>query len=298
MQPDIENLQTTKSEKLLAVLLTVFVLIGGWWAYHQVDPLVEAVVNASAPSAEDKAAIKRLDAAQTRLFRANRAVGRARRAVEFNREEFRAAVDAGRPRAQLERRYRAAQAELARAQRSQGPAERAVQAAAPAARDAEGRIAAEEEQTHDRRELLTFLLRLLFIGLEFALGYWLLARLRDRNSRYLPLAGATLVSAAILALWLAEDYLLDYFDRFGLGLLLLSVIGSAATVAAFWVLQRYLARRLPQRRVRKHQCPFCGYPVRSTEHCEGCGRVVVADCAACGSERRVGTLYCGVCGAA
>jgi hypothetical protein len=69
------------------------------------------------------------------------------------------------------------------------------------------------------------------------------------------------------------------------------------TLLAFVALQRYLARRIPQSRVRKRECPFCGYPVRENQRCEGCGREVVASCAKCGSDRRVGTLHCGACGA-
>ena len=37
--------------------------------------------------------------------------------------------------------------------------------------------------------------------------------------------------------------------------------------------------------------------VRDNRRCEGCGRDVVASCTTCGSERRVGTLHCGTCGA-
>jgi hypothetical protein len=298
MQPDIENLQTTKSEKLLAVVFAVFLLIGGEWAYTQIPDLSDAAISEARATSEERAAIARQDAAQRRLFEANRQVGRARRQVEFAREEFRAAIDARRPAAQLERRYRAAQARLTRAQAAQGPALRAVQEATPPARAARQRIEGDAETTHDRRELATFLLRLLFVASVLAIGYWLLARLRDRSSRYLPLAGATLIFGVLFALRLAWDYLTDYLDRFNLALLVLSVLGCAATITAFWALQRYLARRLPQRRVRKRQCPFCGYPVGQTERCDGCGRVVIADCAACGNARRVGTPFCGVCGAA
>jgi hypothetical protein len=77
----------------------------------------------------------------------------------------------------------------------------------------------------------------------------------------------------------------------------LSLFGIALTLLAFVALQRYLARRLPLRRVRKRECPFCGYPVRGNRRCEGCGREVVAGCAACGADRRVGVLHCGACGA-
>ena len=101
----------------------------------------------------------------------------------------------------------------------------------------------------------------------------------------------------MLSLVLAGDYVTDYIDVQQLGPLVLSAAGIALTLFAFWWLQRYLAQRLPLRRVRKGECPFCGYPLRGGDHCEGCGRNVVAECGSCRSPRRVGTLHCGACGA-
>ena len=83
-----------------------------------------------------------------------------------------------------------------------------------------------------------------------------------------------------------------------LGPLVLALLGIGLTLAGFAVLQRYLARRIPVRRVRKKECPYCGYPAGQGDHCEGCGREVVAPCARCASPRRVGTLHCRACGAA
>ena len=51
--------------------------------------------------------------------------------------------------------------------------------------------------------------------------------------------------AAILTLIGAGDYMTDYFDPIDLGPLVLSLIGIVATLIAFVVLQRYLAKRLP-----------------------------------------------------
>jgi hypothetical protein len=81
------------------------------------------------------------------------------------------------------------------------------------------------------------------------------------------------------------------------GPLVLSLAGIGLTVAAFVALQRYLATRIPQRRVRRGECPFCGYSVRGGAHCEGCGRQVVGRCPSCSGSRRVGAPHCGVCGA-
>jgi hypothetical protein len=37
---DVEEIQTTTSEKLLALVLTVFLLIGGVWTYQRIDDVV------------------------------------------------------------------------------------------------------------------------------------------------------------------------------------------------------------------------------------------------------------------
>ena len=150
----------------------------------------------------------------------------------------------------------------------------------------------------NRRELLAFVFRLAFVLANIVFGYWLLARLRRRRSRYYPVGMAFVGYAAVLAFFMAADYLTDYFDPLDLGPLVLSLFGIVATLIALVMLQRYLAQRLPSRRVRKSECPFCGYPVRGNTHCEGCGRDVIAPCAQCDEPRRVGAPHCGVCGAA
>jgi hypothetical protein len=293
---DIEELQTTKSEKLLAFVMLVFLLIGGIWAYQEIDDRVRSAIELGEPTAAEAAARQRRNQASRRVFAADQRQARARRDVEFRREEFRAALDAGRPAAALERSYRAAQREFAAAQAARRAAGRALAAARPAAEAADRRVAARMDERRDRQELVTFLLRLALVLGSLGVGYFLLARLRNANSRYLPLAGAMIAFATILAFALAGDYLTDYFNPLDAGLLVLSLIGVAATIAAFWVLQRYLARRLPQRRVRHGQCPFCAFPVRGNEHCEGCGREVIAPCARCERPRRVGTRFCAACG--
>ena len=128
-------------------------------------------------------------------------------------------------------------------------------------------------------------------------GYLLLTRLRDRGSRWFPLSASVVLFATVFAFVVAVDYLTDYFNPFDAGILLLALLGAAATVVAFWLLQRYLSRRLPLRRVRRRQCPYCGFPADG-ERCEGCGRDVRAACVHCAAPRRVGAPFCGACGRA
>lgn len=95
---------------------------------------------------------------------------------------------------------------------------------------------------------------------------------------------------------MAGEYTNDYLGFDKVGPLAISVAGVALTLAAFVALQRFLAKRIPLRRVRRGECPFCGFPSRDQPHCEGCGRVAVADCPNCHQSRRVGTPRCGACG--
>jgi hypothetical protein len=291
---DVEELQTTKSEKLLAVVLVVFLLIGGVWTYQKIDDWVRQRVDLPTPAGQE--AIRRANEAEQRLFRAQTRERRARSQLEFRREAYRTALDAGDPAAALRARYRAAERAYAAAQRERAAAQRRVAATRPAAQEASRRMGAVVARVERRRDRLTFAFRFVFVLAALAVGYGLLWSLRTRRTRWFPLAGSAVAFATILAFALAADYLTDYFDPFDLGLLLLSLIGCAATLLAYLALQRYLLHRLPARRVRKRQCPFCGYPVGANERCEGCGREVVAACTICGEPRRVGTRHCGACG--
>ena len=297
-QVEVEDIQTTKSEKLLAVVLAVFLLIGGLWTYEKIDDYVREAIETTRPTADERAAISGLENAERRLARARRAEREALTTLEVRREAYRTALEAGRETPALERRYRTAEARYEAAEAETRAAEREVEAARPPAREASRESRERLEQRLDRQELYIFLLRLVFVLASIAFSYWLLSRMRRRRSRYFPVALSAVGFAAVLAFVMAGDYITDYIDPLDLGPLVLSLLGTGLTLLAFVALQRYLARRLPSRRVRKRECPFCGYPVRQNEHCEGCGRAVVAGCSTCSGPRRGGTLHCGTCGSA
>ena len=104
--------------------------------------------------------------------------------------------------------------------------------------------------------------------------------------------------ATVFAFVVAVDYLTDYFDPFDAGILLLALIGAATTVVAFWLLQRYLSRRLPLRRVRRHQCPYCGFPVGDNERARAAAARCRRRAPSALRPRRIGAPFCGACGSA
>lgn len=295
---DIEQLQTTKSEKLLSLVLAVFLLIGGVWAYQEIDDGVRSALPARNATPAERRAIQALELSELQRSSADAAVARTREELELRREAYRTALDAGDPAAALRVRYRAAERALDQARADLAAVERAQAAARPAAAAARKRLGGDVEERRERQDLVILALRV-GAGLGFLLAaFFLLTRLRDRGSRWFPLSGSVVLFATVYAFVVAIDYLTDYFDPFDAGILLLALLGAGATVVAFWLLQRYLARRLPLRRVRSRQCPYCGFPVGDDARCEGCGREVQAPCAHCAAPRRVGAPFCGACGRA
>jgi hypothetical protein len=296
---DIEEIEATKSEKFLAVVLAAFLLIGTIWFYVQVDGWVREVIETPQPTTAQQAIFDRRDRAEKALDHRNVELENARQNLELAREAYRTELDAHRAATKEEAVYRAAESAFTTAtavqQRASSACTSAIQAAKPAGK-------AYAKRTHSAEVTQAWVIALVRLG--FVVG-WLLAALRlvnaqrRRQSRFLPLGFAAAGAGVITALVYATDYITDYIDPLDLGPIVLSAAGAAATIGAFVGLQRWLARRIPARRVRNGECPFCGHPVRSeAPHCEGCGREVIASCAACAAPRHVGSAHCGHCGQA
>lgn len=302
------EVETSAAEKVLAVVLAIFIAIGAIWAYVKLDEVAKPETSAYLPNQalidrEELATITRHREAIREVAAAERDRRAATRQLELRREAYRTALDAEEPSAELQAEYEAAQDALSSTSQALAVATAAEERTQPAAREAEARAddlredaAAERDDEEAKHDLIVFILRLaLLIGM-LAVSYRLLIRLRSRNSRYLPAALALIGATAVLAIGMAGDYTGSFIEFDELGPLAISIAGIALTLVAFAALQRFIAKRVPARRVRRGECSFCGYPLRGTSHCEGCGRAAIAACSSCGQERRVGTPRCGNCG--
>lgn len=295
---DVEEIEITKSEKLLAVVLAAFLLVGGLWTYQKIDDTLRAAVEPARAAPVDRGAVDRLELADERLFEAEESGRRALEQLELAREAYRTALDAGAPAAALRRGYEEGQSRYEAAQARITAAQAEVAAARPPAEAAQERIQAEERRAARVESVGSFGVRLLLVLTLLVGAYALLGRLRTTGSRYLPIGLAAVGFAAVLAVVMAGDYVTDYVDPLEFGPLVLAAVGVGLTLLAFVALQRYLEKRIPVRRVRRGECPFCGFPGRGESHCEGCGRTIVTECGTCAAPRRVGVHHCGTCGAA
>ena len=293
---DIDEIQTTRGEKALAFVLGIFLAVGLVWAYVQLDLRDPYDTPPPQLSAQDQAALDELAAAESALSIAEAEEAAALSDLEVRRERYRTALDAGRQAPALAAQYRQAERTYARAQQRTVDAGARVALARPAADAVSNRLAEEQGEQLLSDERLTFIYRLLFALGVLGAAYGLLHVLR--GSRWFTLGLAAVGAGAILTLVFAADYTEDYVELRNNGPVVLSLAGVALTLGAFWSLQRYLRRRIPFRRVRKGECPFCGFPSAGNASCEGCGRAVAGSCSHCGERRRVGVHFCGACGKA
>lgn len=294
---DTEEIASTKSEKFLAVILTIFILIGAGWAYAKTDQVAGLDRAGNYTVAEQSAIDKQSDASE-RLVNAEAARDSTKADLDVARGDLSLAVDRSEPTAALEKTYRAAKTSYAEARVTAETAKVAADKADKTAHAAQQRYDRRMADLGEWRNWLSAGLQLLLIVALTLGGLGLIRRVRERESRYLPLGFAVVASGAIMAFVFAVDYILDYVNILDVGPIVLSMLGIVATLFAFVALQKYLARRIPRSRVRKGECPFCGFPVHaeSGPHCEGCGREVVATCASCEVPRRVGSPHCPACG--
>jgi hypothetical protein len=291
---DLDDVAATTTEKFLAVVLAAFLLIGSIWFYVKVDDWVGGRTQEF--SASEQQVLDARDRAYAAEEKATTALERERSEVELAKNAVEIAeaqgesVDAAATKYQEElREFQAAQS---RADDDRAQTRRAEKAA--------GKIEkAHWDRPRGAEALAVAGIRLGFIVVCFAGALRLVSSLRKRQSRFVPLGFAAVATGVVTALVFATDYITDYIDPLDLGPIVLSAAGAIATIASFVGLQRWLARRLPGRRVRNGECPFCGHPVRADgPHCEGCGREVVTSCTSCGAPRRVGSPHCASCGAA
>ncbi|MDO7869368.1 zinc ribbon domain-containing protein [Nocardioides jiangxiensis] len=295
---DTDEIESTRTEKFLAVILTVFLLVGGIWMYLKIGDWIESDDPYSSMTAQQHAIVKTAEDASIAADQAMRQQETATTALDKARADYEVALQAGDPVAGLKRDYEVAQRQYdvaaAAAASAQARSEKAQDAANQVYQDVEDRA----DRIHDARGWVIAGLRLLFVGGWIAASFGFVRRLRHAESRYLPLGFATVAAGAVLSIVLAGDYVFDYINPLDLGPIVIAAFGAAVTVLTFVAVQRRLVARIPGRRTRKGECPFCGYPVRDHgPHCEGCGREVIAACATCDQPRRVGTPHCATCGA-
>ena len=296
-RPDVEDLQTTRTEKLLAVVLTAFLLVGGVWTYTKIDDVVRDHVRV--PSA----AVLQRPRDRTRE-RGERARLRGSAPPRRRARESRAAARGLSHRA---RRAQARRPARARVQRGaglvRGRRARPRAGAARAGCRGSGRGGARSrrgkvEAAVDRQERDAFLARLVFVLLRSPRVLAPREHAAARQARWFPLAGS--VGRV------RDDHGVRPRLRLPHGLRRSVRMGprgrrrlrDRVDAARVLGLQRYLLRRGPAT-ARAGGGSARSAAIRSgrTRTAKAAAGTSSRPCSSCESPRRVGTAHCGACGA-
>jgi RNA polymerase subunit RPABC4/transcription elongation factor Spt4 len=304
--------ELTRAEKVLALGLVLFLLLGGLWALRQLQELV------ARPDYGAIAARLGLEELRRELQLQEQELGlrdrqwrdldleatRLRVEYEFRREEYRTALDAGRLDPELQAAYERARGEFERAQERAQAAAAFLQRTRDPVEAARARVWQLESQVHEEYarqhrtyELKVFLLRLLYVGPVLALAVWGWHQLRSKSSQLLIIATAFMGFAVLQAVIMVTSYAWGLFRH--VAQLVVSIGGSAVTIAGIVALRRYVFNpaRVQRARARRGLCPRCGFSVhRDLCYCPDCGEQVSEVCSSCGKLRPVGLRVCPVCG--
>lgn len=311
-QSEVDEVESSRAEKLLAIGLVAFLLVGGFWVMDRLGSVprqpdyVTIAASVGLPAVEES--YRKVEAdflrAQEGAQQAAAAAEQARSEYEFRREEYRVALERGVSDPELAQAHEAARqayeqavarSELAEATRVSFQNRMAgLQAAYQQVQE---RAGAAVKKAENRYQLLVFALRFGYALPLFGLAVWLWLALRRRPVRYLIVATAFMGFAGIQAIALVGQY--SWHLLRDIGPIALSATGSAVCVAGLVAIKRWAsnARRLAIGRLRRNQCPFCGFPLAAgAAFCAGCGRRVSEPCPACGAENAPQSPFCRHCG--
>lgn len=307
-----ERTEATRAEKVLALGLVVFLLLGGLWVLDRLGDIPArpdyALLEARhgiAPLQEEVSRLARdLGQAQQALTQAQEAESQARVQYEFRREEYRTALDAGRDDPARKAAYQEALAAYQRAQEATRAATAVVARWQEALREPQARLeekraalSAEFARASRQYETRVLLLRLAYALPVLGLAVLAWQGLRRRQFPYLVLITSFTGFAVIQAAFLVGSYAWTLFRAWAqLGV---SLVGVAITAAGIVSLRRYVfsPRRVARARARAGQCIRCGLPLaRDYAFCPECGNRVAEPCPHCGQLRPSSLPICPHCG--
>ncbi|MEW6545522.1 MAG: zinc ribbon domain-containing protein [Bacillota bacterium] len=307
-----ETTEATRAEKILALGLVVFLLLGGLWVLDRLGDVprrpeyAALVAKHGLSSLEEEVSRLQADLDQAReiLRQAREQESQARVQYEFRREEYRTLLDAGRDDPQRRQAYHDALAAYDRARENAAAAQAVVTRWEEALREPqstleERRALVSTEYAHLSRQYETkaFLLRLGYALPLLALAVAMWQVVRRKHSPYLILLTGFMAFAVLQAAFLVGAYAWTLFRAWAqLGV---SLAGATITAAGIVALRRYVfsPQRVMRARARMGQCTRCGLPVaREYVFCPECGNRVAEDCPHCGRLRPVSLPICPYCG--
>ena len=307
--------EVTRAEKVLALALAIFLLIGGLraaWSINHIFPYPDYMQmhRQFVPAAleeEVNALLRQENTKQAALQRLRDEESTLLAQYEIAREEYRTMLDRG-----IDDAAKKAMWEQARARHEETLA--AISAAETVLRDFQADALQPKQhtlweyhaqlETHfnqltTRRNLYAGLALMAYALAGFALALWIFNLFRSKPvlSRY------GVIGTSFLLFGVMQMLAITYYTGFPFlrDLIpvewIISIAGSGLSIAGIVLLKnRYFsAEAVRNRRLWKKACPGCGYP-QPGKFCIRCGGAQTQNCCHCGLPTNRYSLWCRECG--
>ncbi len=310
-EDESQLIEYSRAEKILALGMVVFMLMGGFWIMNRITRFVprpdyyqlEQRAGLAELSERFIEAQRKLSYADSLLQERREAFERTRVEYEFRREEYRVSLEKGVADTSKEKMYEesrrameSAMVELDAATSLRSRFAQEFSALQDAYNRAHDEINASYSRAMNVYELKLFLVRFAYVFPVFGLSYWIWQVLRAKRSRHLVLGTAFLGFSTVQAIVMSGQYAWHLVRD--VAQIAVSVAGTVATGAALVALKRYVTNpeRVRNQRFRKGQCPACGFGVKGELYCPSCGFLLQAACPDCRALVPVVRKYCPNCG--
>ncbi|MDP3487405.1 MAG: zinc ribbon domain-containing protein, partial [Bacillota bacterium] len=308
---ETSQIETSRAERVLAIAMVIFLLIGGAWVFRQIQ-LIPARPDYSAIEARYISPELRQEhgLAQTASWEAHsyrqkiqEELRKATLEHEFRREEYRVMLDKGIKDPVREAAYLGS---LAAFERRQTDLELALEVEQRALENlalkqapmnvAYERISIEHNQLNTAFEWKLFMIRIAYAVPVFLLALLAFTHMRRRGSNYLIFGTALIGFASFQLIFLFGLY--SWHLLRDVAQIAISLMGTALSIGGIIVIRRHLVdpTRVSKSRMRKGLCPGCGTPAGEHSYCGSCGEQLQKQCTHCHDNRPVGAEYCPHCG--
>ena len=307
MALEVERVETTRSQKILATILVIFLLIFG---IRVVEKLEELPKRPDIYQLEVEYGIPELEAElwqlQQNLTKAEGVLeGASRRLQEsyeeylFRREEYRVSLEEGVVDPELEALYN-------QSRRAYEASKRSYKMALEVRDDIEAKIDQLDMKISEKRssawkdynsEMKVYGAKVLMARMVFVIPLMIASilsflRMKRKHSKYLLLTNSFMAFSFILVAYSVLE-----FVRVTAYFLLVSGIGAAISTAVliYVIRSAFKMEKLALSRIKERKCPYCGTPVIG-RYCISCGKEIVKPCPECGEDVLKFSLYCPKCG--
>ena len=306
---EVEKMEATRGEKILASAMVIFLLIGGINILTELGDLPErpqrdiyyekcGVYNLES---EERSIDFDLKVARDALENADDEYLSAKENYLFKREEYRVILDKEetdeikeREHEEARKRYEESQVQLNEAQAVYDGIHDRLNQKSDEVADARGLAHEEYNITYQIYRLKVLAVKLAFVLPLLAVAIAMFLKAKKAKSKYTIHANAFMAFASLLLIYTIIENVWQSLHAIGISIL--GAVACAITLA-YLKKQYFNSKRIAMSRLKQNKCPWCTFPIRhDMSYCQNCGEKLAYECPECGEMRSILTRFCPNCG--